>query len=113
MEYSALNHVYSANYAKWTKEWLEVLRDRFAHLSNELRTLRHSEIKSAAQHSREARIERMSTGGSGEIQRLLGKKGPAIWAPFITTDYPDRAAITCPDYLTARLLCSAVASLTP
>ena len=113
VEYNTLSNVYAADHAKWTKQWLAVLRSQFTNLSHELRSLRHTEIKSAAQQSREARVERMAKDGSGEIHRLLGKKGPTIWAPFVATDYPDQAVVTCPDYLTAKLLCSAVASAAP
>lgn len=111
--YSALNNTFSPEHTKWTSRWLIILKLRFQELSIELKTLRNREISAAAKKCRDARIERMERGGCGEIQRLLGKRGPAITAPYVATEIPDCANIVCTDFLDAKLVEASVLSATP
>ena len=98
-QYSTISDPFATNNAEWSKAWLQVLRERFEALTLDLKALRHSEISKAAVQARESRISRMSLGGSGEIQRLLGKKGPLISSPFVATEYPNQIKIICSEQL--------------
>lgn len=98
-QYSTISDPFATNNVDWSKAWLLVLRERFESLSTELRALRHTEISKASVQARESRISRMSQGGSGEIQRLLGKKGPLISSPFVATKYPNQIEIICSEQL--------------
>ena len=98
-QYSTISDPFATNNKEWSKAWLQVLRERFETLTSDLKALRHTEISKAAVQARESRISRMSHGGSGEIQRLLGKKGPLISSPFVATEYPNQLKIICADQL--------------
>jgi len=98
-KYSTISDPFAANNAEWSKAWLHVLKERFEELTLEIKTLRHNEISKAAVQARESRISRMSHGGSGEIQRLLGKRGPLVSSPFVATEYPNQIKIICSDQL--------------
>ena len=111
--FTALNNAFSPEHVKWTSKWLITLKSRFEELSCELRSLRYNEISSAAKKCREARIERMERGGCGEIQRFLGKRGPAVSAPYVATEIPDGVDVTCTDLLDAKLVEAAVLSAAP
>jgi ribonuclease HI len=93
--YSHLSDVWATANAPWTKEWLGLLVERFQSFSRELRSVRHQEIRVATEQAMEARIARMARGGSGEIQRLLGKRCPVVSPPYVATTYPDQVLITC------------------
>ena len=97
--YSTISDPFALNNAEWSKAWLQVLRERFEALTSDLKALRHSEVSKAAAQARESRISRMSQSGSGEIQRLLGKKGPLISSPFVATEYPNQMKIICSEDL--------------
>ena len=98
-QYSTISNPFATNNTEWTKAWMQVLRERFEALTSELKALRHTEISKAAEQARESRISRMNHGGSGEIQRLLGKKGPSISSPCVATEYPNQIKIICSDQL--------------
>ena len=113
--YSAISDVYSAANVEWTKTWLIILRERSQQLGADIRTLRRGEIRVAFQQCSEAKVARLATGGSGEIQRMLGRKGPPVYAPYVTTDYPDQVTVTVSGQnpTPVLLLQAAVASAVP
>ena len=89
--FSILSALWTPQNQSWTENWLRMLRQQSATVTEEWHCLRRRELTEAAERDRMGAISRFYTGR--ELQRLLHPKAPAPHSPLLYTDIPDTVMV--------------------